>query len=101
MMDKKLIWSVVLIIDLLVFLLALISGMLLLNVLVIGVSLLIYKFGSPILFEAFDTRRHKKIMESQVIRQTVNEVIQSKHLVKKFDTRQAGSKVTLENRRKK
>lgn len=65
------------------FIVAIYTGKLILNVIVMGLGAYIYKNGSPILFKEYNEKRNKQLKESQMVQEAVRETIQSKKLFKK------------------
>lgn len=65
------------------FIVAIYTGQLILNVIVMGLGAYIYKNGSPILFKEYNEKRKKQLKESQMVQEAVRETIQSKKLFKK------------------
>ncbi|MGX7196029.1 hypothetical protein [Enterococcus olivae] len=65
------------------FILALYTGQLMLNVVVMGLGIYIYKNGNPILFKEYNEKRKKQLEESKMVQEAVKETIQSKKLFTK------------------
>lgn len=82
-MQDKIRWSIVLLADIVLFIFALLSGKIALNVGVIALSIIIYKYGNPVLFKEIDNKKRKQLAESKAIREAVEKVIQDKKLFSK------------------
>ena len=82
-MQDKIRWSIVLLADVVLFIFALLSGKIALNVGVIALSIIIYKYGNPVLFKEIDNKKRKQLAESKAIREAVEKVIQDKKLFSK------------------
>lgn len=80
---SKVKWMLLLFLAIGLFIMALFTGYLFLNVIVIGLAVYIYKYGNPILFKEYDEKRRKQLAESRVIQEAVQETLQSKKLFKK------------------
>ncbi|GAX47088.1 hypothetical protein RsY01_669 [Lactococcus reticulitermitis] len=79
----KLKWYLLLFVAISLFFAALVMQQMILNLIVIGLALYIYKYGQPILFKAYDERRKQKIEEVTTVRQAAQEVLNSGNLFKK------------------
>lgn len=76
-------WLLLLFTTIALFVLALLRGNLYLNVIVIALALIIYKYGNPILFKEYDENRKKKLAESKQVQSAVSETLQKKKLFQK------------------
>lgn len=82
-MQEKTKWYLCLLIDIVLFILGLLSRSIALNLVVIGLSLVIYRYGNPVLFETINKKRQEKLAESNEIRKAVTQVIQDRKLFSK------------------
>lgn len=76
-------WMLLLFTTMVLFAIALMTGKLYLNIVVIGLALLIYKYGNPILFKEYEASRRKKLSETKKVQAAVSETLQQKKLFKK------------------
>lgn len=83
MSQQKIKWSLLLMLDIGLFLGGLCSASLVLNLIVIGLSVVIYKYGNPILFETWYQKREKRVQESQKIRTALYQVRQTRSSARK------------------
>lgn len=54
-------WFAVLFLAILSFILAFLTQQILFNLIAIGLAIIVYKYGNPVLFKEYDERRRKKI----------------------------------------
>ncbi|MBO1306272.1 hypothetical protein JZO70_08880 [Enterococcus sp. 669A] len=85
MMEKvsRLGWCGILYITILLFVLNLSLQVSFLNIVIIGIAIIIYKYGSPVMFKEYEEKRKKKLNDSQVIKDAAREVLSSGKLFKK------------------
>lgn len=76
-------WYLLLFIAVILFLTAMATQQLFLNVIVIGLAVYIYKYGNPILFEEYDEKRKMKLKESMVVREAAKEALNSGNLFRR------------------
>lgn len=53
------------------------------NLIAIGLAIIVYKYGNPVLFKEYDERRRKKYEDAMRVRQAAQTAITSKKLFKK------------------
>ncbi|MGM0216826.1 hypothetical protein [Enterococcus sp. AZ109] len=80
---SRLEWFGLLYAIILLFLLNLSLQVSFLNIVIIGIAVIIYKYGSPIMFKEYEEKRKKKLNDSQVIKDAAREVLASGKLFKK------------------
>mgnify|MGYP000481678461 CR=1 FL=1 len=76
-------WYLLLFIAVILFLTAMATQQLFLNVIVIGLAVYIYKYGNPILFKEYDEKRNMKLKESMVVREAAKEALNSGNLFRR------------------
>lgn len=76
-------WYLLLFIAVILFLTAMATQQLFLNVIVIGLAVYIYKYGNPILFKEYDEKRNMKHKESMVVREAAKEALNSGNLFRR------------------
>ncbi|MBV7389139.1 hypothetical protein KUA55_00490 [Enterococcus sp. ALS3] len=76
-------WYGLLFLAVVLFLTAMATKQVLLNLIVIGLAVYIYKYGSPILFKEYDEKRKKKLEESEAVREAAKTALQSGNLLRK------------------
>ncbi|MDU5337230.1 hypothetical protein [Enterococcus sp.] len=76
-------WYLLLFIAVILFLTAMATQQLFLNVIVIGLAVYIYKYGNPILFKEYDEKRKMKLKESMVVREAAKEALNSGNLFRR------------------
>lgn len=82
--DKgKVKWYLLLFLAVSLFLTAMATQQIALNFVVIGLALVIYKFGSPVLFGEYEEKRKQKLADSLAVREAAKEVLNSGELFKK------------------
>lgn len=79
----KLKWYLLLFIAVVLFLTAMATRQVWVNVIVIALAVYIYKYGNPILFKEYDEKRKKKIEESLVVREAAKEALNSGNLFRR------------------
>lgn len=62
-------WYLLLFLAVILFLTAMATNQMILNLVVILLAIYIYKYGNPVLFKEYDEKRKKKIEESMVVRE--------------------------------
>lgn len=82
-MNEKIKWNVLLFIDILLFILALITEFYPMYFVVIVLSFFIYKEGNPILFKEFDAKRKEKYQQYKIVQEAANQAVKTKRLFKK------------------
>lgn len=80
---EKLKWYLLLFLAVSLFLIALAINQMILNFIVTGMAIYIYKYGRPILFKEYEERRMQKIEDATAIRNAAKVVINSGNLFKK------------------
>ncbi|MGM0237784.1 MULTISPECIES: hypothetical protein [Enterococcus] len=80
---EKMKWYGLLFLAVVLFLTAMATKQVLLNLIVIGLAVYIYKYGSPILFKEYDEKRKKKLEESEAVREAAKTALQSGNLLRK------------------
>jgi flagellar biosynthesis protein FliP len=81
--QTKLKWYLLLFLAVSLFLIAMATRQVALNLIVIGLAIYIYQYGNPVLFESYEAKRQKKLADSLVVRQAAQEVLESGKLLKK------------------
>lgn len=76
-------WFVLLYIAISLFLIAMVTNQVVLNIITIVIAIYIYKGGQAILFKEYYDRRDKKLKESKVIRDAVKEKFSKGKLFRK------------------
>ena len=76
-------WYLLLFIAVILFLTAMATQQLFLNVIVIGLAVYIYKYGNPILFKEYDEKRNMKLKDSMVVREAAKEALNSGNLFRR------------------
>ena len=76
-------WLLILFLAIISFIVAFMTQQLVFNIVAIGLSICVYKYGNPILFKEYDARRKKKYEEAMRVRNAAQEAITSKKLFKK------------------
>lgn len=82
-MNQKGKWTLLLLIDILLFILALSINVIPFYLLVMFLSFFIYKNGSAVLFKEYDDRKKQKYEEYKVIQGAAKETIRTGKLLKK------------------
>lgn len=81
--QRKTKWFAVLFLAILSFILAFLTQQILFNLIAIGLAIIVYKYGNPVLFKEYDERRRKKYEDAMRVRQAAQTAITSKKLFKK------------------
>lgn len=81
--SEKMKWYFVLLLAIGLFIANLSLQNLLVNIVIIILSVLLYRFGSPILFKEYNQRQKQKMNDSDEIRKAANQVLTSGKLFKK------------------
>lgn len=76
--NNKLCWYIILFITIVLFISSLFFRNYLINGLVIVMSIIIYKYGNPVIFKEYDNKNKKRIEESVVVREAVKKTLASK-----------------------
>ncbi|MDH6364841.1 hypothetical protein M2139_001835 [Enterococcus sp. PF1-24] len=76
-------WYLFLFIAIGLFSINLFIGNMLINIGIIVLAIIIYQYGSPVLFKEYNARKQKQLAESRKIREAANEVLRSGKLLKK------------------
>lgn len=82
---QKFKWYAALFLAVSLFLTAMLTGNLLYNLAAIGLAIVIYKYGNPVLFKEYDARKKEKLAQSQLIRDAAEQTLQSGKLFKKME----------------
>lgn len=80
---EKLKWTALLLMAVVLFLVSLSTQVYTLNIIVIGLSLHIYKNGNSILFREYEERQNKKLEDVKLVREATQTVLESNKIFKK------------------
>lgn len=81
--SEKIKWYLVLLFSIGLFIANLTLQNLMVNLLIIGLAIILYRYGNPILFEGYDQRNKQKMNDSTEIRKAVHQVLTSGKLFKR------------------
>ena len=79
MEKKKATWYLILLLNIFIFIIALRTNVLLFNLLSISLSIIIYKYGSPIMFKEYNEKKKAKELELEKIKFANKEIILNLH----------------------